>query len=37
MQESVIASSGANSRDPMLIEEDKLTRIRQNILLTDYY
>lgn len=27
----------ANSRDPMMLEEDKMTRIKQNILLCDYY
>ena len=36
-QESVIAGAAASSRDPMLLEEDKMTRIKQNILLCEYY
>ena len=36
MQENVIAS-GAMAKDPILLEEDKMTRIRQNMLLCDYY
>ena len=36
-QESVI-SAAAGSKDPaLLIEEDKMTRVKQNILLCEYY
>jgi len=31
-------NSAANTvKDPMLFEEDKMTRIRQNMLLCEYY
>lgn len=36
IQESV-ATTSANSRDPILLEEDKITRIKQNLLLCEYY